>query len=285
MSVLSIQSHVAYGHVGNSAAVFPLQRLGYEVWPVHTLQYSNHAGYADFGGEVFTSRHVMAVLEGLARRGALAACDAVLSGYLGRADLGELVLEAVSRVRASRPQAIYLCDPVLGDTERGLYVKPDMVEMLRARALPRATIVTPNQFELARLSGVECGSLTEVLGAARRLLEAGPEVVLVTSLEHPGLAEEEIGILALSAEAAWQVVTPRLALDPAPHGAGDALAALFLAERLKGADLPDALARTAAAIFGLISATQRAGTRELRLIAAQDEIVRPSHSFEVEKLD
>ena len=97
MNILSIQSHVAYGHVGNAAAVFPMQRLGHEVWPIHTVQFSNHPGYGGFRGASFDAALIDACVEGIAERGALARCDAVLSGYLGGAETGDAILRAVAR--------------------------------------------------------------------------------------------------------------------------------------------------------------------------------------------
>lgn len=282
MSILSIQSHVAYGHVGNSAAVFPLQRLGFEVWPVHSLQFSNHAGYPDVGGRVFSARHLRQVIEGVARRGALESCRAVLSGYLGSAELGEVVLRTVDRVRAASPNSLYLCDPVIGDRERGRYVKPGLAELLRARLVPAATIVTPNVFELEYLTGASVRDPQEALDAARQLVDRGPEIVVVTGLEE--LKSQRIECLAVTAEAAWRVSTPRLDLEPMPHGGGDAFCALFLGQMLKGAEVPAALERATAALFGIFVATAQSGAEELELIAAQDQIGAPSRIFPVEQL-
>jgi pyridoxine kinase len=284
MPILSIQSHVAYGHVGNSAAVFPLQRLGFEVWPVHSLQFSNHAGYPDVGGKIFSARHVRQVIDGIGRRGVLETCQAVLSGYLGSAELGEVVLRTVAQVRAASPEALYLCDPVIGDRERGRYVKPGLAELLRARLVPAATIVTPNSFELEYLTGVEVRGSQDALAAARRLLEAGPEIVVVTGLEDPGAQSNWIETLAVTAAAAWRVATPRLDLAPMPHGAGDVFSALFLGRVLQGAEVPEALSTATAAVFALFAATRRSGAGELELIAAQDQIVAPSRTFPVERL-
>ena len=124
MNILSIQSWVAYGHVGNASAVFPLQRLGAEVWAVNTVQFSNHTGYGAWTGQVFTGEQVAAVIDGIAARGALARCDAVLSGYMGDAGIGAAILDAVARVRAAQPGGVYCCDPVIGDEGRGVFVRP-----------------------------------------------------------------------------------------------------------------------------------------------------------------
>ena len=284
MTILSIQSHVAYGHVGNSAAVFPLQRLGFEVWPVHTVQFSNHAGYDGLSGEVFSARHVRDVIEGMAARGALGSCDAVLSGYLGEAAVGATVLDALARVRAGNPGALYVCDPVMGDGGKGLYVPDDIPAFLRDAALPAADIVTPNVFELEQLTGGRIASLDDALAAARAVRARGPSVMLVTSLRHAETAADEIEILAATAEGAWRVTTPFLEFAIRPNGAGDALAALFLGHFLKTRDCAKALEAAVAGVFAVIAATFEAGTRELQLIAAQDEIAAPKRRFPAKRL-
>ena len=288
MNILSIQSHVAYGHVGNASAVFPLQRLGFEVWPVHTVQFSNHVGYADWEGSVFSPSHVRSVIEGIDRRGVLGRCAAVLSGYMGDAALGEAILYAVERVRAANPDAIYHCDPVMGDVGIGLYVTNGIPEVMRTEAVPAAQIITPNQFELEHLTGAAIATLEDAVAAARQVITGGPRVVLVTSLRHARTADDEIEMLAVTPEACWRVRTPYLHMDPMPHGAGDAVSALFLGRYLKATPgperVPQALAAAAPAIFAIMDATARAGSGELALIAAQDEIANPSRQFPVERV-
>ncbi len=196
MNVLSIQSHVAYGHVGNASAVFPMQRLGVEVWPVHTVQFSNHTGYGAWRGEVFAAETIRDVVRGVGERGALARCDAVLSGYMGSAAIGEAILEAVAAVRAENPAALYCCDPVLGDTEEGVYVRPGITEFMRERAVPAADILTPNQFELNLLTGLPSGTLDEARAAIAALQARGPRVVVVTSAATAETPADRIDLLA-----------------------------------------------------------------------------------------
>ena len=285
MSILSIQSHVTYGHVGNAAAVFPLQRLGFEVWPVHTVQFSNHLGYGDWQGQVFTAEHIASIIDGLAARGALGACAAVLSGYLGAARLGQVVIDTVGRVRAASPSALYLCDPVMGDTDSGLYVHGDIPEFLRTKAVPMADVLTPNLFELEQLTRRRIANQAEAVTAARDLLALGPTVVVVTSLRHDQTPADAIDILAVTADGAWRVRTPFLPFEPAINGSGDAVAALFLGHYLKTREAPAALAEAAAAIFAIVAATQSAGTRELQLITAQEAMINPARRFPVERVD
>ena len=187
MNILSIQSWVAYGHVGNASAVFPLQRLGAEVWSINTVQFSNHTGYGHWTGQVYTGDAVRDLVDGIAARDVLRHCDAVLSGYMGDAGIGEAILHAVARAREANPRAIYCCDPVIGDVEEGVYVREGIEEFLRDHALPQADIATPNRFELERLTGLDCGTLPGAKAAVERLAATmrpdGLRCVLLTSLE------------------------------------------------------------------------------------------------------
>ncbi len=277
MTILSIQSAVAYGHVGNAAAVFPLQRLGFEVWPVNTVHLSNHPGYGAWRGRGLKAAEVAEVIAGVAERGAFAHCRAVLSGYLGSTDTGRVVRDAVARVKAANAGAIFCCDPVMGDGKEGLYVPEELAAFYRTGLLPRADIVVPNAFELAFLAERPVETLEDAVAAARLLIAAGPAVVVVTSVRDAGAPPDTIGALAVSRTEAWQVVTPRLPITV--KGAGDVLAALFLGRYLQRPDIGDSLARALSSVFGLVKATAAAATRELQLVAAQEEIVQPGELF------
>jgi pyridoxine kinase len=279
VAVLSIQSHVAYGHVGNSSAVFPLQRLGIEVWPVHTVQFSNHTGYGAWTGRVFDGQAIEEVVQGIADRGVLGRCDAVLSGYLGSADIGHAVVQTVERVRSANPEAVYCCDPVIGDVGRGVFVRPGIEEFMRDVAVPAADIVTPNHFELDLLAGTTTTSLAAVKDAVAAVHDLGPRVVLTTSLVTDDTPDDAIDLLASEGGRHHRVRTPRL--DVSVNGAGDAIAALFLAHWLETRSAPEALGRAAASVHGLLARTEEAGSREILLVAAQEEFVAPSRSFEV----
>jgi len=274
MKILSLQSAVAYGHVGNSAAVFPLQRLGFEVWPVDTVQFSNNPGYGQWGGEVMDPAHVKAVVDGLSRVGVLAQCDAVLSGYLGDAGAGEAVLEAARRVRTLNPKALVLCDPVMGD-EDGLYVRDGIPQFLAGHAVPVADVITPNRFELEILSGRPVANIPDAVEAARHLLARGPNLVVATSIRDGA----SVASVAVTAEGAWAVRTPFLSFTPAISGTGDVLSALLLAHLLRGEAAPEALSLAVSSLYGVLEKTRSLGRRELALIQAQDEIALPSRLF------
>ncbi|AHY47518.1 pyridoxal kinase [Rubrobacter radiotolerans] len=278
MNVVSIQSSVAYGHVGNSAAVFPLQRLGFEVWPVNTVHFSNHTGYGEWRGPVLAAEDVREVLRGVEERGALSRCDAVLSGYMGDASLGEIIVETARKVKSRNEGALYCCDPVMGDVGRGFFVREGIPEFMREVAVPEADVITPNQFELEYLTGESVRTLEGALRAADAARELGPELVLITSLVREDADEGTIEMLAVSGEGAWLVGTPVLPVTV--NGAGDATAALFLAHSLLAGSPEKALARTAASVFAVLERTSREGSREILLVASQEEIAHPPASFE-----
>jgi len=283
MNLLSIQSHVAYGHVGNAAAVFPLQRMGVEVWPLHTVQFSNHTGYGNWQGRVFDAGMIREVVAGIAKRGVLGTCDGVLSGYMGGADIGSAILDAVASVKRANPAARYACDPVIGDVGRGIFVREGIPEFMKSKAVPAADIVTPNQFELDYLSGRASKTLEQARDAVKAVHDLGPRAILVTSLHTQETPEDAIDLLASDASGCFRLRTPKLPL--AVNGAGDAIAALFFAHYLRTGKIEEALARAASSIFGVLAKTAESGSREIQLIAAQDEIVAPSRVFEAEKLE
>lgn len=279
-TILSIQSHVAYGYVGNRAATFPLQLMGYEVIAVNTVQFSNHTGYGSWTGDIFESRHIQDLVKGLKDCGALAKVDVVLSGYLGDITLGEVVINTVDYIRRSNPALTYCCDPVMGDTGKGLFVRETIPDFFCHTALPHASIITPNLFETEMLTGLTIRTLEEALKACYALHDKGPATILLTSLETEDTPEGYIRMLASGKDGrAFLVTTPKLSLDPAPNGAGDLTAALFTGHILAGDSLQEALEKTAASVFGVLRQTQQDGQRELALISGQKEINQPSQLF------
>ena len=282
MNLLSIQSHVVYGHVGNSAAVFPLQRMGVEVWPIHTVQFSNHTGYGEWRGRVFDAALIRELVAGVEKHGCLGECDGVLSGYMGGADIGAAILDAVATVKRANPSAKYCCDPVIGDVGRGVYVREGIAKFMRDKAVPVADVITPNQFELDYLSGRETKTLADALGALAAVQALGPRAVLVTSLHVDDTPDDAIDMLAADETGRFRLRTPKLPLQV--NGAGDAIAALFFAHYLGEGKIGEALSRAGSAIFGVLAKTAELGAPEIQLVAAQQEIVEPSRLFEAEEI-
>jgi pyridoxine kinase len=282
VQILSIQSSVAYGHVGNSAAVFPLQRLGHEVWPVNTVHFSNHTGYGDWRGPLLDPSDVRDVITGIGERGAFPGIDAVLSGYQGDPAVGALILDAVASVKAANPAATYCCDPVMGDVGRGMFVRPGIPEFMRDTVVPMADVLTPNHFELDFLAGGSTSTLASILDAVEEVRARGPRDVLVTSVVHGDVPEGSLDVVAVSDEGAWVVTTPLLPI--APNGCGDVTAALYLAHLRTSASPAVALERTTASVFAILEQTLAAGTREIQLVAAQDAIAAPTPTFAARRL-
>jgi pyridoxine kinase len=282
MNILSIQSHVAYGHVGNAAATFPLQRIGVEVWPVHTVQFSNHTGYGAWTGRVFEAGLITELVRGIADRDALGRCDGVLSGYMGSAETGAAILDAVAQVKAANPKARYCCDPVIGDVGRGVFVRPGIPEFMREHALPAADIVTPNQFELDHLSGRTSATRGDALAAIDAIHALGPKAIMVTSLHTDETPSDTIDLVASDTSGRFRVRTPKLPISV--NGAGDAIAALFFAHYLRTGSAAESLSRAVSSVFGVLRRTAEAGAREILLIEAQGEFVNPSRMFAAETL-
>ncbi|MEV6344841.1 pyridoxal kinase PdxY [Actinoplanes sp. NPDC051851] len=282
MKVLSIQSAVAHGHVGNSAAVFPLQRIGVEVVPVHTVNFSNHTGYGAWRGPLIPPADVAEILLGVEERGVFPEIDAVLSGYQGGVGIGDVIVDAVRRVKAANPAAVYACDPVMGNAKSGCFVAPEIPVLLRDTVVPVADIITPNQFELGFLTGTEPASIESTLEAVDLARAMGPSTVLVTSVERPDRDEGTIEMLAVDGAGAWLVTTPHLPFKA--NGSGDVTAALFTAHYVETKSAAVALERTASSVFDLLEATFSSGKRELQLIQAQEFYASPRLQFAVKQV-
>lgn len=282
MKILSIQSAVAYGHVGNSAAVFPLQRIGVQVLPVYTVNFSNHTGYGAWRGPLIAPDDVAAVIEGIGERGVFGDIDVVLSGYQGGEGIADVILDAVARVKEANPAAVYACDPVMGNAKSGCFVAPAIPVLLREKVVPAADIITPNQFELGFLTGTEPSDLASTLESADRARAMGPRTVLVTSVERPDRPEGTIEMLAVTDDGAWVVQTPHIPMKA--NGSGDVTAALFTAHLTATGNAADALARTTSSVFDLLQNTFDSGERELRLIESQEAYAHPRMQFAVEQV-
>lgn len=279
MKILSIQSAVAYGHVGNSAAVFPLQRIGVEVLPVYTVNFSNHTGYGAWRGPLISPDDVREVITGIEERGAFSDIDVVLSGYQGSEGIADVILDTVARVKAANPNAVYSCDPVMGNAKSGCFVAPAIPILLRERVVPAADIITPNQFELGFLTETDPSDLDSTLASTDAARAMGPRTVLVTSVERPDRPADTIEMLAVNDDGAWIVQTPRIPLKA--NGSGDVTAALFTAHYRASGDAADALAKTTSSVWDLLQNTYNSGQRELQLVESQEAYAHPRMQFEI----
>ena len=281
-TILSIQSHVAYGYVGNSAATFPLMRVGCEVWPVLTVHFSNNTSYPGKKGPLLRPEDVHDVVEGIDDLGVLGRVDAVLTGYQGAPAMGAEILKVVDLVKERNPGAVWCCDPVMGDVGRGMYVLPGIPEFLRDHVVPNADVLTPNHYELNFLTGREATTLAQVLEGADALRGQGPDVVLVTSVVVEESAPDTVTMLAVSDDGAWSVTTPLLGRTFT--GSGDLTSSMFLAALLETGDVAAAVGRTADVVYSVLERTTALDRRELALVEAQDDLVTPRFHFEVTKV-
>lgn len=282
MRILSIQSAVAYGHVGNSAAVFPLQRLGHEVMPVNTVLFSNHTGYGDWKGPLIPGDDVRAVIEGINNRGGLDDTELIISGYQGGSSIGDAILDSVALAREKNPKVLYSCDPVLGSADTGCFVSPEVQELIRDRVVQHADIITPNQFELGFVTGTDPKTLDDVLASVKKAQEIGPKTVLVTSVQTPDTPENSIQMLAVNENEAWLITTDKLPIKA--NGSGDVTQALFASHYVSGKSLKEALELTTASVYELLKNTLDSGQRELQLVESQEAYVAPKKTFTAEKI-
>jgi pyridoxine kinase len=278
MTVISIQSQVAYGHVGNSAALFPLQVHGIDVVAVPTTLLSNRPGYPTIRGRVLDAELVADLLLGIEERGAVDGCRMILSGYLGSAEIAAAVADFVTRARARNPALLYCCDPVLGDRDRGLFVHAAIPPLVRDRLCPLADILTPNHFEFEYLVGANATTSSQMIAQAQTLLARGPSTVVITSADLSGTPDGQIETLAVERSQSWRVRTPRLPISPS--GTGDLFAALFAAARVQGANTRGALGHAASAIFAVLERTAVSGTEEMRIVASAEQLVHPRRRFD-----
>jgi len=278
MSVISIQSQVAYGHVGNSAAVLPMQMHGIDVIAVPTTLLSNRPGYPTIRGRVLDAPLIADLLLGIEERGAVDDCEMILSGYLGSPEIAEVVADFVARARQRNPRLIYCCDPVLGDRDRGLFVKADIPPLVRDRLCPLANVITPNHFEFEWLCGATAGTTAQVIARARALAATGPSTIVVTSAELADTPDGEIETLAIERTSAWRVRTPKLPISPS--GTGDLFASLLVSALVRGSDTPDALGHAASATFAVLEHTAARGGIEMRIVEAARSLVDPVRRFD-----
>ncbi len=284
-NILSIQSHTVFGHAGNSASEFPMRRMGANVWPLNTVQFSNHTQYGKWTGVVMPAEHLTEIVRGIADIDRLKTCDAVLSGYLGSAEQGEQILAIVRQVKAANPDAWYFCDPVMGHPEKGCIVAPGVAEFHTRAALPASDLIAPNLLELEILSGHAVSNVEQAVATARELIALGPKVVLVKHLARAGLRSDRFEMLLVTAEEAWHISRPLIDFGVRqPVGVGDLTSGLLLVDLLHGKSLQEALEHVTAAVYEVMLKTHEMGEYELQLVAAQEGIAHPQQHFAAVKL-
>jgi len=263
MNVLSIQSEVIYGHVGNAAARFALQRLRHEAWCVPTVLLTSHAAHPGFTGEATAPALLEKLVAGLEAQGRFAQCQGLISGYLGSPEQARIVAEAVRKAKLANPKLLYCLDPAFGDDGR-VYARPGVAEAMADILLPLADLVTPNAFELSVLAGQK---VTDADSAAAATEKLGRPLVIAKSVPLSG----RIGALTQINGNVWVAATPIVAR--APRGAGDLFAALFFGQYLNGKLTAQALDLATRGVYHVLSVSD--GLPEMDLIAQQDALVAP----------
>lgn len=284
--VLSIQSHVVWGHAGNSASILPMQRMGIEVNPIHTVHFSNHTGYGHYLGEIMPPSLITDSVQGLEDNGFIQGISAVLSGYTASPLVGKAIAEAVATVRQHNPNAIYCCDPVLGDVGRGIYVREGVADMIKNTLLPIADIITPNHFEAEFLAGQPLDTVEKALAFCDEIIASGVSTVVITSFETPDTPKGSLQCIAADALGKYMLTKPKITTGKKDNftGSGDIFTSLFLSNMLLGKNTSDALEHTASAMHAIYATTSKNARDELDLIASQDLIVTPPTMYTAEKL-
>ena len=264
--ILSIQSHVAYGYVGNKAACFPLQSLGYDVCPVNTVQFSNHTGYGKWRGEIFSADHIKQVIQGIKDLEIMDSCKAILSGYLGDSSIGEIILSTVRELRHNHSNLIYLCDPVIGDFGRGIFVKEGIADFFKNHALSNATIITPNHFEAELLYGFPINTIEDAKTASSYFHKLGIKIFIITSFRSNDLPADKMYVFLSDGTQYLLGQTPLVDFSIYPNGTGDLFSALMLGYYLSSFDVESALKSTLQSIYYVIQRTNKKNKRELDVI-------------------
>ncbi len=269
-NVLSIQPHVVFGHAGNSATVFPIQRLGVNVWPLHTMQVSNHMQYGRWAGSAIEASQILALVEGIGAIGMLRRCDAVLCGYLDSVAHLQAVVDIVRAVKATNPYAWFFCDPIINEhlTERNH-------EAALATIPEGADCVTPHHDALQKLAGRTLDTVDEAVLACRELIRRGPRIILVKQLLDRYSPADRVNLLVVTESEAWMAQHPRYPFARPPAGISELTNAVFVARRLRGDTLRAAFEHTVAAVHAVLKATYEAGRYELEITAAQNDIAHP----------
>lgn len=283
-NVLSIQSHVVFGHAGNSVAEFSMRRMGVNVWPLNTVQFSNHTQYGQWGGLTMPSGHLKEIVQGIENINQLASCDAVLSGYLGSAEQGQEILDLVAQTKKNNPKAIYFCDPVMAHPDKGCFVGPGISEFIKKHVVCNADVTAPNLFELEMVTDERINNLDDAVKACRKLISMGPKIVLVKHLGRGGKDKKSFEMLLVSEKETWHISRPLVEFDKEPVGVGDLTSGLLLVNLLKGKNLKEALESVASSVYEVMLQTKEMNSYELQLIAAQDRMVNPTHHFEAKAL-
>ncbi|XP_033469803.1 pyridoxal kinase-like [Epinephelus lanceolatus] len=302
--VLSIQSHVVRGYVGNKSATFPLQVLGFEVDSINSVQFSNHTGYAHWKGQVLTAEELNVLYEGI-KLNKVNHYDYILTGYSRDASFLEMVVDIIQELKKTNPSLVYVCDPVMGD-HGAMYVPEYLLPVYRDKVVPIADILTPNQFEAEILTGRKITTEQDAVEVMDLLHKMGPETVVLTSTDLPSKRGDQF-LVALGSQ---KIVKPDRSntsqkicmdipkVDAVFVGTGDLFAAMLLAwTHHHPKDLKTACEKTVSVMHHVIKRTityanEMAGPGkrpspaqlELRMVQSKADIEKPAIVVEAKVL-
>ncbi len=264
-NILTISSQVTCGHVGNSTSVFVLQRMGHNVLPVPTILLSHHAGHKNFAASKINTSLLSKIVNMIKINEQLPKIDAVISGYMPSEDHVFFTKETLKQIKSQNPNMLYMCDPVIGDYPKGIYIKPSIAEMIKEHLLPLADIITPNLFEFQWLTNSQTTQIEEILNLSKSL---NINDILVTSA--PGENNKTIKNLLFS-ENETCATEVKKHINP-PQGTGDLMASLFIGHVLNNRTKKEALSYATSGVEAVLSQSQK--QNELQLITTQEKWVQ-----------
>jgi len=275
--ILSIQSHVVFGYAGNKAAVFPMQKLGFDVSPIYTVQLSNHTRYDIFKGSFFEAGDIQNLINGLKENDFLNQHDAVLSGYIGNADVAMVIANTVKELKANNNNILYCCDPVFGDfydnQETGsIFATKEHPAMFLEHLLPLADIVTPNLFELSVLTDMNISNAGDLEIACKKLIKLNNKANQIVVVTSTSFAQDKTGIAVFHNGNFIHIESTKYKVQSKVSGSGDITAAMFLCHIMKGLDIHTVVTKVTKALDGIFKTTSELNTPELALIQSQEFI-------------
>lgn len=271
-SVISIQSQVVYGHVGNSAAVLPMQARGLNVAAVPTTLLSNHPGYETMRGRVLEPELVSDLLRGVEERGLIETSRYIVSGYLGSRANGAVVADFVQRARKINPQITYICDPVMGDTGLGVFVAEQVMECIINQLVPLADLLTPNQFEVGLISGSQAQTYTALADKLAAIQSFNQARLVTTGCILDDTPYGSLENVVFEGGAGIRLKSPRI--PAVPVGTGDLFTGLLTADLVYGQSLADAARNAAATVLEIVGHMAAQGAYEMQLGSVMDVLCR-----------
>lgn len=284
-TVLSIQSNVVYGYAGNKVATLAMQLQGVEVMPIHTVQLSSNTVYPHYDGIVLGAQQITRIINSLEKIGVLSSIDAIISGYIGLAEQGEEILEAVKKIKFYNPNAMYVCDPVMGgDINKGSSLPQNIIDFFTKQAIKHADFITPNLLELQILSNLEIKTFNDVLNAIKTLQNKPIQAILVKNLLHAGKTTELFEMILATPSQSYHLARPLYDFPHRPLGVGDLICSLFTAHLVNGQSQLTAFELAANAANHVLDITKQKNVQELAIIDAQHWIKQPDLKYRATSL-